>query len=81
MSVLYGTSPVCIIIGREEGPTIRSFLTISVPQENRGSISRRVLKLRISMLLFVSQWPLCTLLNEDAPQMHRIRPSIRIGSR
>ena len=49
MSVLYGTSPVCIPMGREEGPTARSFLTVSAPQENGGSISRRVL-LRISIL-------------------------------
>jgi hypothetical protein len=81
MSVLYGTSPVCITVGREEGPTVRSFLTVSVPQENSGFISRRVFMLRISILLRVSQWLLCTLLNESAPQMHRIRPSIKIGSR
>ena len=37
--------------------------------------------LRISILLLVSQWLLCTLLNDYAPQMHRIRPSIRFGSR
>jgi hypothetical protein len=81
MSVLYGTSPVCITVGREEGLAARSFLAVSVPQENGGSISRRVFILRISILLLVLQWLLCTLLNDYAPQTHRIRSSIKIGSR
>ena len=29
--------------GREEGPTARSFLTVSIPQENDSSISRTVI--------------------------------------